>query len=63
MDNSTGHQVDIGSAVRFRGVEQSSAPRAPFFQLCNLDDGEFTGLVALSVQSRPCRPLGTHDRR
>jgi hypothetical protein len=44
MDNSTGHQVDIGSAVRFRGVEQSSAPRAPFFQLCNLDDGEVIGL-------------------
>jgi hypothetical protein len=65
MDNSTGHQVDIGSAVMFPRLEQSSAPRArhrSFFQLCSLDDGGVTGLVSHSVQRRLCQPLGTHDR-
>jgi hypothetical protein len=48
MDNSTIRLIS-GSAVMFRGAIISGQSEAPFFQLCNLDDGGITGLVAHSV--------------
>jgi hypothetical protein len=58
MDNSTGHQVDIGKRHYVPGGTIISAQsEAAFFQLRNLDDGGVTGLVPHIVQSRPCRPL------